>query len=64
MKRFGTKAFAVVGKDWQGTDLDSAGNAQAARLVRQTAGKSLLKVTVTGEREKKTIKVDSIAAAK
>jgi hypothetical protein len=32
--------------------------------VRQTGGRSLLRVMITGERQKKTIKVDSIVGAR
>lgn len=59
-----TKAFAVVEDDWHALDLDSAGNAKAAELVRQQAKRSLLRVTARGERQKDTIKVDSIVCAK
>ena len=59
-----TKAFAVVQDDWQGLNLDSAGNSKAAELVHQAATESQLRVTATGKRNKNTIKVDSIVAAR
>jgi hypothetical protein len=59
-----TKLFAVVQSVDPSFKLDSAGNAMAAELVRQTVKKSRLVVTVTGEMTKDTVKVDSIVAAK
>jgi hypothetical protein len=59
-----TKSFAVVQSVGPSFKLDSVGNATAAELVRQTAKKSRLQVTVTGEMTKDTVKVDSIVAAK
>jgi len=59
-----TKSFAVVPFDGPSLNFDSAGNAKAAELVRKTGKKSLLAVTVTGELDSNTIKVDSIAMAR
>jgi hypothetical protein len=59
-----TKSFAVVQSDWSSLKLDSAGNAKAAELVRKIGKKSVIPVTVTGEKNKTTVKVDSIAVAK
>ena len=56
-----TKSFAVVLQDGLNFNLDTAGNAKAAELVRNTGKKSLFVVTVTGEMSKRnTVKVDSI----
>lgn len=59
-----TKAFAVVQMDWLSLKLDAAGNAKAAELLRRIGKKSAFLVTVTGEKNKATIKVDSISIAK
>jgi hypothetical protein len=56
-----TKSFTLVQVDGQSVNLDDAGNAKAADLVR-TAGKPrYLYVTVTGEKTGQVIKVESIA---
>jgi hypothetical protein len=59
-----TKSFAVVQQDGLSFNLDSAGDAKAAELVRKTGKKSLLTVAITGEMIKHTIKVDSISMAR
>ena len=56
-----TKSFAIVQHDGVSFNLDSAGNAKAAEIVRKTARKSTLAVVVTGEMSGKAIKVDSIS---
>ena len=56
-----TKSFAVVQHDGRSFNLDSAGNAKAAELLRTTAKKSTLAVVVTGEMNGKAIKVDTIS---
>ncbi len=58
-----TKSFAVVQRDGLSFHLDSAGNAQAAELVRKTGKKSVFPVVVTGEMSKNIVKVDSISMA-
>lgn len=60
-----TKTFEVVLQDGLSLRLDPAGNAKAAELVRKS-GKttSFLFVTVTGERSKSTVTVDSILVAR
>ena len=58
-----TKSFAVVPSGSPGFELDPEGNAKAAELVRRTGKKSLYRVTVTGEMNKNTVKVDSIEAS-
>ena len=55
-----TKSFAVVQHDGLNFNLDSAGNAKAAEIVRKPPKKSSLAVVVTGEMSGNTIKVDSI----
>jgi len=55
-----SKSFAVVQQSGEMFKLDSAGNAKAAELVRKTEKKSALRVTVSGEMSKATVKVDSI----
>jgi hypothetical protein len=59
-----TKSFAVVRSDWLSLKFDSAVNAKAAELVRQIHKKSVFLVTVTGEKNKTTVKVDSISISK
>jgi hypothetical protein len=56
-----THAFAVARADGEALALDSAGNPQAAQLVRQGL-KSPWYVTASGEIRKRTIAVSSIAA--
>jgi hypothetical protein len=56
-----THAFAVVQSDGEALALDSAGNTQAAQLVRQGVTKAPWYVTVSGEIGKKTIAVSLIA---
>lgn len=58
-----TKLFAVVPPDGQFFKLDSAGNTEAAGLVRQGGKKSRFAVIVTGKLDGKTIKVDSLSIA-
>jgi hypothetical protein len=58
-----TKTFAIVQGDWLRLKLDSSINAQAAELVRNADKKSYLGVLVTGEKNKDTVKVETISAA-
>jgi len=58
-----TNVFAIVQSDGEELALDSAGNTQAAQLVRQGVKKSLWYVTVNGEMRKRTIAVSSIEPA-
>ena len=57
-----TKSFEVVDQNSVSFRLDPAGNVKAAELVRTTGKKSFFPVTVTGDRSKGAIKVDSISA--
>jgi len=57
-----TKSFAIVDHDGQSTALDSGANARAAEIVAKTPRKEGILVTVTGEKDHNTIKVESIAA--
>jgi hypothetical protein len=59
-----TKLFGIVQQDGTTLQFDSTGNAKAAELVRTTHKKYRFKVAVTGEMSGKTIKVDSISAAR
>lgn len=59
-----TKSFTLVNHDGLSFKLDPAGNAKAAELLRGTRKKSLLEVTVTGEKNKNAIRVSSISVAK
>jgi hypothetical protein len=59
-----TKSYAIVQQDGTSFNLDAAGNAEAAGLVRKRGQKSLMEVAVTGEKRKATIQVDSISPAK
>jgi len=58
-----TRDYAVVPEDWQSLKFDPAGNARAHELVRQLARKHLLRVVVSGDRNRKTIQVRSISVA-
>ena len=58
-----TKSFAVVLPEGMSFRLDSAGNAEAAQLVRKAGKKSRFVVAVTGTITKGTVKVDSILLA-
>ncbi len=57
-----TKAFAIVQQDWLRLKLDSSVNAQAADLVRKAGKKTYVGVVVTGEKNKDTVKVETISA--
>jgi hypothetical protein len=59
-----TKSFAIVDPDGRTLQLDPSGNDRVAELVRQTDKKSRLLVTLTGEKRKNTVHVDSISLAK
>jgi hypothetical protein len=59
-----TKSFAIVKSDGLSLNLDAAGNAKAAELVRTTGKKSVRNVAVTGEEVKNTIQVASISTAR
>ncbi len=57
-----TKSFAIVGQEGSTSlKLDSAGNAKAAELVRQTGRKPFFLVAVTGDLDKDVISVESIS---
>lgn len=55
-----TKSFTIVDRDGYTHRLDMNGNTQAADLVRTAGKKNYYAVTVTGEKEKNAIKVQSI----
>jgi len=59
-----TKSFTLVDHDGLSYKLDSAGNAKAAEVVRQTGKKVPMEVKVAGEQDKDTIQVDSISPVK
>jgi hypothetical protein len=59
-----TKSFAVVLPDGLSFQLDAAGNAKAAELIRQTGKQSVFTVAVSGERIKNIVKVDSMSMAR
>jgi hypothetical protein len=57
-----TKAFAVVDADGVSFQLDHLGNEKAFDLIRQEGlKKPVVSVTVTGEKQKDKVKVDSIS---
>jgi hypothetical protein len=61
----GTKVFAILQDDWTRLKLDSAANPKAAEVVRSADKKRpYLGVVVTGEKDKDTVKVETIAAAR
>ena len=55
-----TKTFTIVDYDGQSVDLDASGNAKAADLVRQAPAKSVIAVTIAGQKHGKIVSVDSI----
>lgn len=59
-----TKSFAVVKPDGTSFKLDSAGNAKAADLVRNTGKQRMYRVAVTGNASNRTVNVDSIALSR
>ena len=60
-----TKSFTVVDSDGVSFELDPSGNTRAASLIRQgTSKKSVITVTLTGEKQEHRVKVDSISLAR
>ena len=59
-----TKAFAIVDREWNRSDLDAGGNAKAADLVWRIGKKRETTVDVRGQLSGGTIVVDSISLAK
>ncbi len=59
-----TKSFTFVDHDGIGFRLDPAGNAKAAEIVPKTGKSHVLEVTMTGEKNKDLIEVNSISRAK
>lgn len=59
-----TKYFGVVQSDGVNLHFDAAGNGKAAELIRTIGGKARIPVEVSGELNKRTISVDSIAMAR
>jgi hypothetical protein len=57
-----TKSFAIIQADGLSLALDSAGNARAAKFVRNAGRKQRIAAVVTGELKNSTIRVDSISA--
>jgi len=56
-----TRDFALVLRDWSSLKLDSSGNAKAAQVIRNSAKKTPVAVTVSGEQTVHTLKVSSIS---
>ena len=56
-----TKSFAVVLPDGLTLTLDAAGNAKAAELIQKVGKAFPVTVGVTGEKNRNTIKADSIS---
>ena len=56
-----TKSFAVVLPDGLTLKLDAEGNAKAADLIQKVGKESPVTVGVTGEKNRNTIKADSIS---
>jgi hypothetical protein len=59
-----TRSFAVVDFDGVSFELDPSGNGKAADLIRQAPKESVISVTLTGEKHKDTVRVDSISLAR
>ena len=57
-----TKSFGIVQQDGSALTLDAPGDVKASEFVRKTGKQSRYLVTVTGERLKKTIQVESIVS--
>ena len=55
-----TKTFTIVDRDGSKVDLDTNGNTQGAYLVLKAGKRTHYVVTITGERQKGVIKVNSI----
>ena len=55
-----TTSFTVVARDGSSFELDPSGNDKLADLIRQAAKEPDIAVTVTGEKHKDTVKVNSI----
>lgn len=58
------KSFSLVQKDWNSIRFDSAGDAKAREFVHQTGKQDKYWVNVTGEFDKKILRVESISMAK
>jgi hypothetical protein len=56
-----TKSFGVVLRNWELLRFDPGGNAKASEFIRNSGNKQVYLVEVTGEMEKKALKVDAIA---
>jgi hypothetical protein len=56
-----TKSFAIVQESGESLKLDSASDAKAAEIARNGDKKANVFVAVTGERNKRTIQVNSIS---
>lgn len=59
-----TKKFSIVQQDWSSLRLNSAGNAKAAELVHTSGAGKRLGVTITGEKHKDTVNVETLATSK
>jgi hypothetical protein len=57
-----TKSFGLVRQDWQMFKLDPAGNTKAAEFIQKTGKRKRHLITITGETEKKILKVDTISS--
>jgi hypothetical protein len=58
-----TKSYSVVLPDGLSIHLDAAGNVKAADFVRAAGNREIFRVTVSGEKNGKQVRVDSIADA-
>lgn len=56
-----TKSFTVVQQNGLSLNLDAAGDAKAASLVRNAGKKSLFLVAVTGQMTRNIVEVDTIS---
>ena len=59
-----TSSFGIVQQDGTEFNLDSAGNQKAREMVSKQGTSGPYRVSVTGEKDEKTIKVSNITAAK
>ena len=55
-----TKIYAIVDSDGYTFELDPSANAKADDVVREAGKRRVLSVKITGEKQKKTLKIDTI----
>lgn len=56
-----TKSFGVVQRNWQMLTFDPGGDVRASQFIRDTGKQQVYLVEITGEIEKKALRVSTIA---